>query len=88
MNLPRALTRLTAMLTGIAFAVAAHPALASPLLAEEGGGDRAKVIIWTVVAVAVTIVLLAIGYVYRRAAGIEKPPPVPILEPGQRITGD
>jgi hypothetical protein len=86
MGVSRAMSRLSAAITALVLAVAAHPALAQ----ESAGSseDRAEVIIWTLVAVGVSMLVLAIGYVYRRAVGNEKPPPVPILEPGQRITGD
>lgn len=88
MRIPRALSRLPAAIAGLVLAAAAHPVLAAQESASAGGGDRAEVIIWTLVAVGVSMLVLAIGYVYRRAVGNEKPPPVPILEPGQRITGD
>lgn len=86
----RMLARTTALLLSVTVALAAHPVLAAPLLAQQGSesDDRVMVMIWTLVAVGVAMVALAIGYVYRRAAGIEKPPPVPILEPGQKITQD
>ena len=85
----RAVRRIALPLTALLFALAAHPALAAPLLQEGGGGNsRMEVIAWTLAAIAATLILLAIGYFYRRAAGIDKPPPVTILEPGQRITGD
>jgi hypothetical protein len=87
MGVSRATTRLSAAITALVLAAAAHPALAMQESAGSGE-DRAEVIIWTLVAVGVSMLVLAIGYVYRRAVGNEKPPPVPILEPGQRITGD
>ena len=85
----RAARRSAVSLTALLFALTAQPALAVPLLQEGGGGNnRMEVIAWTLAAIAATLILLAIGYFYRRAAGIDKPPPVTILEPGQRITGD
>lgn len=86
MGVPRAMTRLSAMLGALVLALASRPALAVQEAATTN--DRAEVMIWTLVAVTITMLLLAIGYVYRRAVGDEKPPPVPILEPGQRITSD
>ena len=88
MVLPRTCRLLMASVTALVLAAAAGPAAAAPLLQEDGGNDRMEVIAWTLAAIAVTMVLLAIGYFYRRAAGIDKPPPVTILEPGQRITED
>ena len=89
MIVPRALRLGLASLAALLFAAAAHPVLAAALVQEGGGGDdRTKVIAWTLAAIAVAMVLLAVGYFYRRAVGIDKPPPVTILEPGQRITGD
>jgi hypothetical protein len=87
MVVSRTITRLSAAITALVLAAAAHPALAVQE-ATGGGENRTEVIIWTLVAVGVSMLVLAIGYVYRRAVGNEKPPPVPILEPGQRITGD
>lgn len=88
MLLPRPVRILAAALAALLPAAAAHPALSAPLAQQAGGADRMTVIIWTLVAVGVAMLLLAIGYVYRRAAGVDKPPPVTLLEPGQRITGD
>jgi hypothetical protein len=91
MVLPRAALRAVLLLAAVLLALPAQAAAAVPLLVQEGGGggtDRLRVIFWTLVAVAISMLLLAVGYVYRRAAGMEKPPPVPILEPGQKITQD
>lgn len=75
--------------TAAALALSAHPVAAAPLLVQEtGGADRLKVMLWTLAAVLVAMILLAIGYVYRRAAGVDKPPPVTLLEPGRKITTD
>ncbi|MER3421472.1 MAG: hypothetical protein C4290_13540 [Chloroflexota bacterium] len=80
-----------ALLAGLAAALAlsARPVAAAPLLVQEAGGaDRLQVMLWTLAAVIVAVILLAIGYVYRRAAGVDKPPPVTLLEPGRKITSD
>lgn len=69
-------------------AAAVHAAFAATLAQQASGGDRTRVIAWTIGIVVLAMVLLAIGYVYLRAVGREKPPPVPLLEPGQRITED
>jgi hypothetical protein len=72
-----------------ALALSARPVAAAPLLVQEtGGADRLQVMLWTLAAVVVAMILLAIGYVYRRAAGVDKPPPVTLLEPGRKITSD
>ena len=88
MVLPRTFKLAVASVTALVLVAAVYPASAAPLLQEAGGNDRMEVIAWTLAAVAVAMVLLAVGYFYRRAAGIDKPPPVTILEPGQRITED
>ena len=88
MVLPRGLRTAAASVAALTAAVIAHPALASPLAQESGGNDRSQVMFITLAAVVGALVLCGIGYFYRRAAGIDKPPPVTILEPGQRITGD
>jgi hypothetical protein len=80
-----------ALFAGMAavLALSAHPVAAAPLLAQETGStDRLQVMLWTLAAVVVAMILLAIGYVYRRAAGVDKPPPVTLLEPGRKITSD
>lgn len=89
MTLPRAWRGGVALVTALALVMWAQPAFAGPLAQESAlEGDRLRVIVWTLAAVTATMVLLAIGYFYRRAAGVEKPPPVPILEPGVKITVD
>lgn len=88
MTLPR-LTMAITLLALLLFSLAPHTALAAPLQeAVAGGDDRTAVIIWTLVSVGVMTLVLAIGYVYRRAAGVDKAPPVALLEPGESIRGD
>jgi hypothetical protein len=86
-------TRLLRLLAALGGAITAlvltHPALAAPLAqSSSASDDRMKVIIWTLLTVAGALILTAIGYVYRRFLGIDKPPPVTLLEPGRKITGD
>ena len=91
------LARLPRLAAALAFALTLYllafvPAGAAPVLLQEATAgsseDRARVIIWTLVAVGVAMLLIAVGYVYRRAVGVDKAPPVTLLEPGKKITGD
>ncbi len=85
----RAVRLIAASLIALLLVMQTHPGFAAPLLQEAAANnDRTKVIVWTLAAVGGVMILLAIGYFYRRAAGIDKPPPVTILEPGTHITGD
>ncbi len=82
-------SRLSAAVTaGLLLALAAQPALAAPLAQEAGGDDRWRVIFITAAIVFATMLLCTVGYVFRRAVGVDKPPPVTLLEPGRKITGD
>ena len=63
--------------------LAAQPVGAAPLLAHTGGSDRLMVIVWTLAAVIGALLLTILGYVFRRALGSDRTPPVTILEPGQ-----
>ena len=90
MPLARMIRPVAALLGALLAVVLTHPALAAPL-AQAGGqssDDRMKVIAITLAAVVVALVLTVIGYVFRRSLGINKPPPVTLLEPGRKITGD
>ena len=91
MRLPSVLLRsLTAAAVALIVAVVAvHPTLAAPLGAEStGSADRTRVILITFAAIGAALLLCTIGYVYRRAIGNDRVPPVPLLEPGQKITGE
>jgi hypothetical protein len=79
--------RWTALVLAALPALAVRPALAAAAQ-QTGGRINWQAIGLTLAAVAVALILLAVGYFYRRAAGIDKPPPVTILEPGRRITED
>lgn len=91
MHLPSVLLRsLTAAAVALIVAVVTvYPALAAPLGADStGSGDRTRVILITFAAIGVALLLCTVGYVYRRAVGNDRVPPVTLLEPGQKITGE
>lgn len=90
MTLARMIRPAAALLSALPAVALAHPALAAPLAqtAGQSSDDRMKVIAITLVAVVAALLLTIIGYVFRRSMGIDKPPPVTLLEPGRKITGD
>lgn len=78
-----------ALLTALLLMLPARVSLAAPALQQAGSGDsRSEVILITVGVVLAALLLCAIGYMYRRALGLRRVPPVTLLEPGQKITGD
>lgn len=91
MRLTYAARGATAALAGLVLAAWARVASAAPLFAEEAttsGGVRWTALWWTIGVVVLTLLLLTVGYVYRMAAGDDRPPPVTILKPGEKITSD
>ncbi len=68
------LTRL--LRSAAALTAVALAALAHPAFATPFG------------VIAAAMVAATIGYVFRRAVGNDRPPPVTLLEPGRKITGD
>ncbi len=88
MTVFRAARLAAALLSALVPAALAHPVADAPLLQKGGGQNHLEVIAWTLGAAGAAMLVLAIGYVYRRAVGKDKPPPVPLLEPGQKIAGE
>ena len=64
------------------------PAWAATAQAETSGGSRTEVVLWTLGTIALALILCTIGFVYRRALGLNRTPPVTLLEPGRKITGE
>ena len=45
------------------------------LAQEVGGDDRDRVMLWTLVAVVLSLVAASVGYAYRRTRGMDHPTP-------------
>jgi hypothetical protein len=90
MPLARMIRPVAALVSALVAVALTHPAIAAPLAqaGSQSSDDRMKVIAITLAAVVAALLLTAIGYMYRRSLGITKPPPVTLLEPGRKITGD
>lgn len=79
-----------AVLAALILVLPARVGAAAPLLQEAGDSSesRTEVILITVGVVLAALLLCAVGYMYRRALGLRRVPPVTLLEPGQKITSD
>ena len=64
-----------ARLRGAAVVVAAILAAIPSTALAANGSDRQTVMIWTTVAIVVTLLLATIGYAYRRVRGMDHPTP-------------